>query len=73
MEISKNLEFLDVIWFNLCGIVMVRDKYDGLKFYIKNIRGESYEEDLEEIINWGSPFPYEAGCKLFGVEEQKEK
>ena len=61
------MKILDVLWFNLCGIVRVEDEYDGIKYYIRPIRGvQTEEQDMEDIAAYGTTFPKDAGDVLFG-------
>lgn len=63
------MNFLDVIWFNTVGIVRAEDEYEGIKYYISDLRpGNTAEEDQIEIMEWGDRFPNDAGDVLFGVK-----
>lgn len=62
------MKILDVRWFNRVGIVRVEDPYEGIKYYISDLReGNTENEDINEIAEWGSTFPNNAGDVLFGV------
>lgn len=63
------MKVLDVRWFHGCGIVRVIDEYEGVKYFIKSIRPigcETEQEDMQDIADWGSTFPNDAGDVLFG-------
>ena len=63
------MKILDVRWFNGCGIVRVDTALDGIRYFIKDIRpygSETEQEDIQDIADWGSSFPKEAGDVLFG-------
>lgn len=63
------MKILDSRWFNRVGIVRVEDPYEGIKYYISDLRpGNTAEEDEEEIMEWGARFPNDAGDVLFGVK-----
>lgn len=55
----------DTMWFNLVGIVKVKDQYDGVKYYIKEVSGLDEYQDAQNIANWGSSFPKDVGDLLF--------
>jgi len=66
-------ELLDVCWFesmeSLIGIVIAKEKSSNkLKSFIGRGKGINEVEDAMQIINWGAPFPLEAGLALFGEE-----
>ena len=65
------MKILGVRWFNGCGIVRVDTALDGICYFIKAIKpfgGETEEEDAQDIADWGSRFPNDAGDVLFGVK-----
>lgn len=66
-----SVKLLDVRWFcgghGNVGVVRVEDQYDGIKYYIGQVTGDSEEMDTHHIMNWGSTFPKDAGDVLFGV------
>ena len=61
------MNILDVRWFNAVGIVKIKDRYDGIKYYIGVGDGKDIEIDKQFIADWGSHFPTSAGNKLFEV------
>ena len=58
-------KFLDVIWFNKVGIVKVEDEWDGIKYYIKDVKGIDEFVDTKDVMDWGATFPKVAGDYLF--------
>lgn len=62
-------KILDVRWSNNVGFVRVEDPYEGIKYYVSDLRrGNTEEEDKQHIRDWGSTFPNDAGDVLFGVK-----
>ena len=57
----------DYIWFNEVGIVIIEDEITHEeKAYIKPINvneNNTEEQDLLDIMKWGTPFPLEAAKK----------
>ena len=68
------MKILDTKWFcgrTNVGIVRVEHDYDGIRYYVANVKGADETEDAEFIAAWGSSFPNEAGDVLFGVDAVK--
>ena len=64
--ISNNAVFIDAYWFANGGIVLIYDKYDGYKAYIKSVKSNAtIREDIDEIAKMGDPFPIESTAPLF--------
>jgi hypothetical protein len=65
------MEFIDVRWFcghTNVGIVKVNDKYEGIKYYIGAFEyGNTNEEDIQNLMDWGTTYPKEAGDCLFSL------
>lgn len=65
------MKFLDVYWFTSLtasvGIVRVLDEYEGFLYFIKSVEGLNEQDDILNIMNWGSRFPKDAGDCLFGI------
>lgn len=64
-------KILGVRWFSGCGIVRVEMDFIEIKYFIKSIQpfgGASEKQDMEDIADWGSTFPNDAGDVLFGVK-----
>ena len=65
------MKILDVRWFcaghGNVGIVRVETQYEGIKYYIGQCVGLNEETDKNNIADWGSTFPSDAGDILFGV------
>lgn len=61
---------LDVRWFSgrtNVGIVKVETEYDGIRYYIGEMKGYDEETDKEFLADWGASFPKDAGDVLFGT------
>jgi len=53
------------------GVVMAETLYDGIIFYIGLCAGVNQSNDEKLILERGASFPYKAGMKLFGMEDNK--
>jgi hypothetical protein len=65
------MKILDIRWFcgrSTVGVVRIQDEYDGIKYYIGTGEGHYEEADKQNIADWGSTFPTDAGDILFGVK-----
>ena len=56
-SIGGNLLFVDAYWFSGGGLVLLYDKYDGYKAYIKDVHHLSYNNDINAIAANGDKFP----------------
>lgn len=64
------MKFLGVYWFSgqgTIGIVRVLDEYEGFLYYIKSVSGLNEQDDIDDIMAWGTRFPKDAGDCLFGI------
>lgn len=62
------MTFIAVRWFtarSCTGIVKVQDDECKIKYYIGAVTGLDEEADTQNIMDWGSSFPKDAGDVLF--------
>lgn len=61
-------EIIAVEWYegtSVVGIVKVNDSNEGTQYYIGTGIGDTKENDIQRIVNWGSRFPNDAGDLIF--------
>jgi hypothetical protein len=65
---NSEFKVLDSIWFSAVfqhiGIVIGEIKKER-KAYIKSVKGNDLEADINDIVTWGAPFPLDAAYELF--------
>jgi hypothetical protein len=49
------------------GIVVIDDKWDGIKYYISAVDGNNETADIKYIAEYGAVFPKPAGDILFEI------
>lgn len=60
---------VDVRWFSgrdCIGVVRLNTGHE-IKYYIGVAAGDSAEEDMQLIVDWGTSFPTSVGDVLFGI------
>lgn len=66
----KGCNILRVKWFNnrsgMTGIVVISNIFEQEMAFIGTVSGKDSEDDIKNIIDYGSSFPIDAARILFG-------
>jgi hypothetical protein len=64
------MKLLGIEWFNNVGIARCEGNLQGdVRYYIKAVAGHDEQADTNDVMQFGSKFPKDAGDALFGVAE----
>ena len=64
------MKVLGIEWFNNVGIARCEGNLPGdVRYYIKAVSGHDEQADTNDVMQFGSKFPKDAGDALFGVAE----
>ena len=71
-DILDSQEVLNVKWFNDVGIVTIFNGRE-LRTYVKKVKGENEQDDIRDIISWGSRIYPETLREILAFYEEGEK
>ncbi len=71
-DILDSQEVLNVKWFNDVGIVTIFNGRE-VRTYIKKVEGKNEQNDIRDIISWGSRIYPETLKEILAFYEEGEK
>lgn len=72
IDILDTQEVLNVKWFNDVGIVTIFNGRE-VRTYIKKVEGKNEQDDIRDIISWGSRIYPETLKEILAFYEEGEK
>ena len=72
IDILDTQEVLNVKWFNDVGIVTIFNGRE-VRTYVKKVEGKNEQDDIRDIISWGSRIYPETLKEILGFYEEGEK
>lgn len=71
IDILDTQEVLDVRWFNDVGIVTIFNGRE-VRTYIKKVEGKNEQDDIRDIISWGSRIYPETLRQILSFYEEEK-
>ena len=71
IDILDTQEVLNVKWFNDVGIVTIFNGID-VRTYIKKVEGKNEQDDIRDIISWGSRIYPETLRQILSFYEEEK-
>ena len=72
IDILDSQEVLNVKWFNDVGIVTIFNGRE-MRTYVKKVEGKNEQDDIRDIISWGSRIYPETLKEILAFYEEGEK
>lgn len=72
IDILDTQEVLNVKWFNDVGIVTIFNGRE-IRTYVKKVEGKNEQDDIRDIISWGSRIYPETLKEILAFYEEGEK
>lgn len=72
IDILDTQEVLNVKWFNDVGIVTIFNGRE-VRTYVKKVEGKNEQDDIRDIISWGSRIYPETLREILALYEEGDK